>query len=88
MSCSRLLLHSNVKDKKMNPRDRHEVREIVEMEILRLKEELKKELKEELINQFTTKEEVKRMIHEGIEEHVADRHYVKLSPFKSERAYL
>ena len=68
----------------MNPKDRQEVREIVENELLRLKEELKKEL----INQFTTRKEVKRMIHEGIEEHVADRHYIKLSPFKSERAYL
>jgi len=68
----------------MNSKDRQEVREIIENEILKLKEELK----EELINQFTTKEEVKRMIHEQIEEHVADRHYVKLSPFKSERAYL
>ena len=71
----------------MDSKDRQEVREIIENEILKLKGELKEELKEELINQFTTRKEVKRMIHEQIEEHVADRHYVKLSPFKSERAY-
>ena len=57
----------------MDPKLRQEIKEIVET----------------ILCDYVKKEEVKRMIHEQIEEHIADRHYTKNSDLpRSERAYL